>query len=135
MFLICSYLPEPYPNAARLLAAISSSALLWWRLLHKTGLMMSSFIGARSIVIRHVWGSRLPGRTAGVLTSLGNRLTRQAGKLVRALQAGAQAIGIVWNNRHGRLFSRLRITAGLVFLAQLFAQAPLRTQAEDGTMI
>jgi DNA-binding NarL/FixJ family response regulator len=36
MFLICSYLPEPYPNAARLLAAIPSSALLWWRLLHKT---------------------------------------------------------------------------------------------------
>jgi hypothetical protein len=36
MFLICSYLPELYPNAARLLAAIPSSALLWWRLLHKT---------------------------------------------------------------------------------------------------
>src|SRR4051812_26570267 len=36
MFLICSYLPEPYPNAARLLAAIPSSVLLWWRLLHKT---------------------------------------------------------------------------------------------------
>ena len=39
MFLICSYLPEPYPNAARLLAAIPSFALLWWRLLHKTALM------------------------------------------------------------------------------------------------
>jgi hypothetical protein len=25
-----------YPNAARLLEAISSSALIWWRLLHKT---------------------------------------------------------------------------------------------------
>jgi hypothetical protein len=36
-------------------------------------------------------------------------LTRQAGKPVRALQAGAQGTGIVWNNRHGRLFSRLRI--------------------------
>jgi hypothetical protein len=41
MFLICSYLPEPYPNAARLLAAIPSSALLWWRLLHKTGFSAS----------------------------------------------------------------------------------------------
>ena len=36
MFLICSYLPEPYPNATRLLGTIPSSALLWWRLLHKT---------------------------------------------------------------------------------------------------
>jgi hypothetical protein len=77
------------------------------------------------MMVRHVWGSRLPSRTAGGLTRLSNRLTRQAGKLVRALQAGAQAIGIVWNNRHGRLFSSLRITAGLVFLAQLFAQVPL----------
>jgi hypothetical protein len=34
-----------------------------------------------------------------------------------------------------RLFSSLRITAGLVFFAELFAQTPLRTQAEDGTMI
>jgi hypothetical protein len=87
------------------------------------------------MAVRHVSGSRLPSRTACGLTSLGNRLTRQAGKLVRALQAGAQGTGIFWNNRHGRLFSRLRITAGLVFHAQLFAQAPLRTQAEDGTMI
>jgi two-component system, response regulator PdtaR len=37
MFLICSYSPEPYPNAALLLVTIPSSALLWWRLLHKTG--------------------------------------------------------------------------------------------------
>jgi hypothetical protein len=100
-----------------------------------TGLMMSSFIGARSIVVRHVGGSRLPGRPAGGLTRLSNRLTRQTGKLVRALQASAQGTGIVWNNRHGRPFSSLRVTAGLVFHAQLFAQAPLRTQAEDGTMI
>jgi hypothetical protein len=78
------------------------------------------------MVVRHVSVSRLPGRTAGGLTRLSNRLTRQAGKLVRALQAGAQAIGIVWNNRHGRLFSSLRITAGLVFLAQLLAQASLK---------
>jgi hypothetical protein len=97
--------------------------------------MMSSFISARSIVVRHVGGSRLPGRPAGGLTRLSNRLTRQAGKLVRALQASAQGTGIVWNNRHGRPFSSLRVTAGLVFHAQLFAQAPLRTQAEDGTMI
>jgi hypothetical protein len=97
--------------------------------------LMSSFIGARSIVVRHVGGSRLPGRPAGGLTRLSNRLTRQTGKLVRALQASAQGTGIVWNNRHGRPFSSLRVTAGLVFHAQLFAQAPLRTQAEDGTMI
>jgi hypothetical protein len=83
------------------------------------------------MVAHHVWGSRLPGRAACGLANLGNRLTRQAGKLVRALQAGAQAIGIVWNNRHGRLFSSLRVTAGLVFLAQLFAQAALnRVQFE-----
>jgi hypothetical protein len=79
------------------------------------------------------------------LTSLSNRLTRQAGKLVRALQAGAQGLGIVWHDpptswdlqlsRHRRLSSSLRVTAGLVFLAQLFAQAPLRRQAEDGTLI
>src|SRR3954467_8996327 len=87
------------------------------------------------MMVRHVWGSRLPSRTACGLTSLDNRLTGQAGKLVCALQAGAQSIGIVWNNRHGRLFSSLRITAGLVFLAQLSAHAPLRTQAEDGTMV
>jgi hypothetical protein len=107
--------------------------------------MVGSLIGARSIVVRHVWGSRLPSRTAGGLTRLSNRLTRQAGKLVRALQVGAQGIGIVCHDppnsrdlqlsRHGRLFSSLRVTAGLVFLAQLFAQAPLRTQAEDGMMI
>src|SRR5688572_26237890 len=96
-----------------------------------SGLMVGSLIGVRSLVVRHGWGSR----TACGLTRLSNRLTRQAGKLVRALQAGAQAIGIVWNNRHGRLFSSLRVTAGLVFLAQLFAHAPLRTQAEDGTMV
>jgi hypothetical protein len=91
-----------------------------------TGRMVGSLIGARSMVARHVWGSRLPGRTACDLASLGNRLTRQAGKLVRPLQAGAQAIGIVWNNRHGRLCPSLRITAGLVFLAQLLAQASLK---------
>ena len=39
MFLICSYLSAPYPNAARLLGTIPSSALLWWRLLHKTDLV------------------------------------------------------------------------------------------------
>jgi hypothetical protein len=78
------------------------------------------------MMVRHVSGSRFSSRTAGSLTRLGNRLTRQAGKLVRALQAGAQAIGIVWNNRHGRLFPSLRITAGLVFLAQLLAQASLK---------
>src|SRR4051794_8111204 len=88
--------------------------------------MVGSLIGARSIVVRHVGGSRLPGRTGGGLTRLSTRLTRQAGKLVRALQAGAQAVGIVWNNRHGRLFPSLRITAGLVFLAQVIAQAPLK---------
>jgi hypothetical protein len=118
------------------------------------------------MVPRHGWGSRLPSRTACGLTSLSNRLTRQAGKLVRALQAGAllrrklprpfhqsgqpvqagaQGLGVVCHalpnsrdlqlSRHGRLFSSLRVTAGLVFLAQLFAQAPLRTQAEDGMMI
>src|SRR4051812_7008299 len=52
-----------------------------------TGLTVGSLIGARSIVVRHVWVSRLLSRTAGGLTSLSNRLTRQAGKLVRALQA------------------------------------------------
>jgi hypothetical protein len=78
------------------------------------------------MMVRHVWGSRLPSRTAGGLTRLGNRLMRQADKLVCALQAGAQAVGIVWNNCHGRLFSGLRITAGLVFLAQLLAQASLK---------
>jgi hypothetical protein len=57
---------------------------------------------------------------------MGNRLTRQADKLVHALQAGVQAIGIVWNNRHGRLFSSLRMTAGLVFPVQLLAQASLK---------
>ena len=88
--------------------------------------MVGSLIGARFTVAHHVWGSRHPGRAACGLASLGNSLTRQAGKLVRALQAGAQGIGIVWNNRHDRLFSSLRITAGLVFLAQLFAQAPLK---------
>jgi len=88
--------------------------------------MVGSLIGARSMVARHVWGSRLPGRAACGLASLGNRLTRQAGKLVHALQAGAQGLGIVWNNRHGRLFPSLRITAGLVFLVQLFAQASLK---------
>jgi len=77
------------------------------------------------MVVRHVSVSRLPGRTAGGLASLGNCLTPQAGKLVRALQAGAQVIGIVWKNRHGRLFSSLRITAGLVFPAQLSVQAPI----------
>jgi hypothetical protein len=87
---------------------------------------MVSLIGARSMVVRHVSVSRFPGRTACALTRLGNRLTRQAGKLVRALQAGAQGLGIVWNNRHGRLFPSLRITAGLVFLAQLLAQASLK---------
>ena len=84
------------------------------------------------MVVRHVWGSRLLSRTAGGLTSLGNRLTRQAGKLVRALQAGAQGIGIVWNNRHGRLSSSLRMTAGLVFLFNFLLKRHLRTQAEDG---
>jgi hypothetical protein len=97
------------------------------------------------MVVRHGWGSRLPGRAACGLASLGNRLTRQAGKLVRALQAGAQGLGIVCHalptsrdrqlSRHGRLSSSLRVTAGLVFLAQLFAQAPLSTQANHGTMI
>jgi hypothetical protein len=28
-----------YPNAARLLDAIPSSALIWWRLLHKTDIV------------------------------------------------------------------------------------------------
>jgi len=98
--------------------------------------MVGSLISTRSMVVRHVWGSRSPDRTVCGLTSLGNRLTCQAGKLVRALQAGAQGIGIVWNNRHGCLFSSLRITASLVFLVQLFLlKRHLRTQAEDGTMI
>jgi hypothetical protein len=57
------------------------------------------------MVARHGWGSRLAGRAACGLASLGNCLTRQAGKLVRALQADAQSIGIVWNNRHGHLSS------------------------------
>jgi hypothetical protein len=57
------------------------------------------------MVARHVWGSRLAGCAACGLASLGNCLTRQAGKLVRALQADAQSIGIVWNNRHGHLSS------------------------------
>jgi hypothetical protein len=49
------------------------------------------------MMVRHVWGSRFPSRTACGLTRLSNRLTCQAGKLVRPLQAGAQGIGIVWN--------------------------------------
>jgi hypothetical protein len=89
--------------------------------------MVGSLIGAQSLVASHVWGSRLPGRAACGLVSLGNRLTRQAGKLVRALQAGAQGTGIVWNNRHGRLFSSLRMTAGLVFLFNFLLKRPLRT--------
>jgi hypothetical protein len=89
--------------------------------------MVGSLIGMRSMVVRHGWGSRFSSRTAGSLTSLGNRLTCQAGKLVRALQAGAQAIGIVWNNRHGRLFSSLRMTAGLVFLFNFLLKRHLRT--------
>ena len=84
------------------------------------------------MVVRHGSVCRLPGRTVGSLTRLSNRLTRQAGKLVRALQTGAQAIGIVWNNRHGRLFPSLRITAGLVFL---LLKRHLGTQAADITMI
>ena len=88
--------------------------------------MAGSLIGARSMVVRHVWDSCVPGSIVRGLTSLSNRLTRQAGKLVSALQADAQAIGIVWNNRHGRLFSSLRMTAGLVFLVQLLAQASLK---------
>ena len=79
------------------------------------------------MVARHVWGSSRPGRAACGLASLGNRLTRQVGKLVRPLQAGAQAIGIVWNNRHGRLSSSLRMTAGLVFLFNFLLKRPLRT--------
>jgi hypothetical protein len=79
------------------------------------------------MAVRHVVGSRLAGRAACGLASLGNRLTRQAGKLVRALQAGTQAIGIVWNNRHGRLSSSLRMTAGLVFLFNFLLKRPLRT--------
>jgi hypothetical protein len=92
------------------------------------------------MVVRHVSVSRLLGRTACGLTCLSNRLTRQAGKLVRALQAGAQAIGIVCHDpptsrdlqlsRHGRLYSSLRVTAGLVFLAQLFAQPPLKNTSQ-----
>jgi hypothetical protein len=83
------------------------------------------------MVVRYVSVSRLPGCPPCGLTSLSNRLTRQVGKLVRALQAGAQAIGIVWKNRHGRLFSSLRITAGLVFLAQLFAQASFKNTRQE----
>jgi hypothetical protein len=79
------------------------------------------------MVARHVWGSRLAGRAACGLAILGNRLTRQAGKLVRALQAGAQGIGIVWKNRHGRLSSSLRMTAGLVFLFNFLLKCHLRT--------
>ena len=79
------------------------------------------------MAVRHVSGSRLPGPIARGLTSLSNRLTRQAGKLVSALQADAQAIGIVWNNRHGRLFSSLRMTAGLVFLFNFLLKRHLRT--------
>ena len=118
--------------ARRTPPALASKACVSW----EGGLMVGSLIGARSMVARHVWGSRFPDRTVCGLTSLGNRLTCQAGKLVRALQAGAQGIGIVWNNRHGCLFSSLRITASLVFLVQLFLlKRHLRTQAEDGTMI
>src|SRR4051812_15145888 len=36
MFTICSYSSATYPNAARLLEAIPSSALIRWRQLHKT---------------------------------------------------------------------------------------------------
>ena len=79
------------------------------------------------MMVRHVSGSRLPSRTAGGLTRLSNRLTRQAGKLVHALQAGAQAIGIVWNNRHGRLFPSLRMTAGLVNWLNFLLKRHLRT--------
>ena len=79
------------------------------------------------MVVRHVWDSCLQGPTTCGLTSLSNRLTRQAGKLVRALQAGAQGIGIVWKNRHGRLSSSLRMTAGLVFLFNFLLKRPLRT--------
>ena len=118
--------------ARRIPPALASKAGMSWG----TGLMVGSLISTRSMVVRHVWGSRSPDRTVCGLTSLGNRLTCQAGKLVRALQAGAQGIGIVWNNRHGCLFSSLRITASLVFLVQLFLlKRHLRTQAEDGTMI
>jgi hypothetical protein len=42
MFLMCSYLSATYPNAARLLEALPSSALIWWRQLHKT----VNFLGA-----------------------------------------------------------------------------------------
>jgi len=94
--------------ARRIPPALASKACVSWR----TGFMAGSLIGARSMVVRHVWDSCVPGSIVRGLTSLSNRLTRQAGKLVSALQADAQAIGIVWNNRHGRLFSNLHINCG-----------------------
>ena len=81
--------------ARRIPPALASKAGMSWG----TGLMVGSLISTRSMVVCHVWGSRFPDRTVCGLTSLGNRLTCQAGKLVRALQAGAQGIGIVWKNR------------------------------------
>jgi ABC-type polar amino acid transport system ATPase subunit len=92
MFLICSYLPEPYPNAARLLAAIPSSVLLWWRLLHKTDLFPHLTVLQNCVLAQKVVAGRSEKEAQDVALELLRRvrIAEQAAKFPGQLSGGQQ---------------------------------------------